>query len=572
MNSQQIRAVGPEIDPIWLGAGRRADDLAKMQILIESTYGDAHPGSRHLEEVVQAVRDGALGAGLFAARAYTSDICDGVATGHDGMNYSLPSRDMLSAMVEIHALASPCDGVLTVASCDKALPGQLMALLRINRPAIQICGGAMEAGPAFVSPEICYETNERVRQGTMSPQEEMTYKLSACPTCGACPYMGTASTMQVMAEALGISLPTNALIPTGNALLHLAGAAGRQIGNLVEQGITPRQIMTRKAFENAMMLHSALAGSTNILLHLPAIAAQAGIRLTLADFDAIHRQVPVLASLKTAGHWPTRMLWYAGGVPAVMRELKSMLHLDALTVTGKTVGENLYELEESGFFDRQEGYLQNYGLTRRDVLHTVEKPCQKEGGVAVLHGNLAPEGAVVKHSAVARSLWRHQGPARPFDREEDALEAIEQGRIRPGDVIIIRYEGPRGAGMPEMLKTTEEIYNRKELSESCVLLTDGRFSGASRGPAIGHLSPEAAVGGPLALVQQGDLILTDIAARRLELVGFGGQERTAEEVERELARRRAAYTPPQLSGKAGVLDVFCRLAGDVTHGASIFAE
>ena len=375
LKSQIIRKLGPEVDPILLGTGWSEESLEYPQILLENTYGDTHPGSRHLDRISSYVKESCLENKLKPSVYYTTDICDGVATGHDGMNYSLPSRDIISAMTEIHAKANPFDGMVTMSSCDKALPAHLMSHLRINIPGIHVSGGSMDIAPGFISPEICYDTNELVKNNKMTFEEEMQYKLAACPSCGSCQYMGTASTMQVMSEALGMSLPANALIPTEMPLEHLARKVGKHIKYLVENNICPSDIMTRKAFENAMILHAAVSGSSNILLHLPAIASQNGIKLTLKDFDDISNEVPVLCSLKTSGKWPTRMLWYAGGVPALMMELKSMLNLDVMTVTGRTLGENLEMLKDSGFFKMQDKYLENFKHRCTRGTNKIKKKC-----------------------------------------------------------------------------------------------------------------------------------------------------------------------------------------------------
>jgi len=404
----------------------------------------------------------------------------------------------------------------------------------------------------------------------MSPEEEMRHKHATCRAHGACQYMGTASTMQIMAEGLGMSLPTNALIASDTPLEHLASRAGKQLKYLIDNEIKPSRIMTEKAFENAMILHAAVAGSTNILLHLPAIAAQAGIKITLKDFDRIHRAIPVLCSMKTTGKWPTRMLWYAGGVPAIMRELKNDINLNTLTVTGKTLGENLYELEQTGYFELQAGYLANFNLKVTDVIQTKSKLVQKSGGISVLYGNIAPKGAVVKHAAVPAALHTHVGPAKPFDSEDAALKAIDSDKIMPGDVLVIRYVGAIASGMPEMLKITEKIFNHKELSESCVLITDGRFSGATRGPAIGHVSPEAINGGPIALIEEGDLILIDIESRKLELVGVEREEKTEAEITGILEARWQNFKPKKLKSKSGVLRLFADNTNDAMYGGTVF--
>ncbi len=574
LNSQISRSLSPEIDPLWLGSGWAVEDLAKPQILLESTFGDSHPGSRHLAQLVEEARISIYKQGGKPSAYTVTDICDGVATGHDGMNYSLLSRDIISAMTEIHARSLPFDAVITFSSCDKSLPAHLMALARLKIPAIHFCGGSMAPGPDFISAEKCYEAADLVAQKKMAATEQMYYQQNACPTCGACQYMGTASTMQVIAEGLGMSLPGNALMPASFTMINrMSHKAGRQVMQLLEKGITPPMILTREAFENAMMIHAAVAGSTNALLHLPAIARQAGIVITPWDFDRIHQRIPVLTGIKTAGYWPTQLFWFAGGVPAVMRELKSVLHLDVLTVTGKTLGENLEDLEKEGYFSQANLFLKNYRVKKEDIIQTLDKPYYDKGGLAVLTGNLAPEGSVVKHSAAAPEMHVHIGPAKPFDSEEAAIQAIMDGGIQPGDIIIIRYEGPRGAGMPEMLKTTEAIYNRPELVASTALITDGRFSGATRGPAIGHVAPEAAAGGPIAMVQEGDLILIDIPRRKLDLIGWRGQKKTAAEIEREMRQRMEKWQPAKTKAEeeaGGILEIFRKMAGKTAEGASIF--
>ena len=570
MRSQEIRKLGPEVDPILLGTGWTRQTLNRPQILLESTFGDAHPGSHHLDQVVEAAKSACLANGMMGAKYFISDICDGVATGHDGMNYSLPSRDIISAMAEIHMMAGPFDGMITFSSCDKSTPAMLMTLLRLNRPGLHVSGGSMDLGPGVqTSAEVCYGTNDLVRTGQMNEDQEFLYKYSACPSCGACQYMGTASTMQSMAEALGMSLPGNAVIPSSGPLLHLASQAGAQMGVLLERNLRAKDIMTRAAFENAMLVHAAIAGSTNILLHLPAVAAQAGIRLTLSDFASANRTTPVLCSVMPSGKWPTRIFWYAGGIPAILRELKNDLDLSAMTVTGKTVGENLYDLEQNGYFAEHERYLSNFNLKIRDVIRPCRDPFEPQGGIAVLYGNIAPDGAVVKRAAVPADMQTVTGVARPFNSEEDAIDAIDEGKISGNDIVIIRYEGAQGAGMPEMLKTTEKLCNIPGL-EHCALLTDGRFSGATKGPCIGHISPEAADGGPLALVEENDLIAIDIPNGVLMLVGVNGELRTPEEVEEILRIRRETYQKPERQEKHGVLRLFMDNASDVDHGVSIF--
>ncbi len=573
--SQKNRQDNPEVDPLLIGTGWAQDDLGKSQILLESTAGDSHPGSQHLKRLVTAARNGVYKAGGKPAIYTVTDICDGLATGHAGMNYSLVSRDLMAGMVEVHALSLPFDAMVTFSSCDKAVPAHLMAIAGLNIPALHVCGGSMAPGPGFSTAVTRYSTasQEGVDQsGEPHPQvsgEDLFYTLNACPTCGACQYMGTASTMQVMAEALGLSLPGNALMPAASGLItQYADWAGQEVVNLLEKDMRPNDILSQKAFENAVTLHAAVSGSTNALLHLPAIASLAGISLTPEDFNSVHKRIPVLVGLQMSGPWPTQMLWYAGGVPGLMRELKEHLHLDAMTVTGRTVGDNLADMEKSGYFERTALYLKNYQVKPKDIIRPLDDPYNAKGGLRVLYGNLAPDGAVVKRAAITEEMQRHTGPAIPFDSEADAIAAIQKGNIFPGDVIVIRYEGPRGSGMPEMFRTTEVLHHHPTLGGKVVLVTDGRFSGATRGPAVGHVTPEAALGGPLAFVEKGDLISIDTRGQTLELVGVAGERKKPDEVEgilRERSRQWQGFT----SEHKGVLGLFTRSAGATQKGASM---
>ena len=369
--------------------------------------------------------------------------------------------------------------------------------------------------------------------------------------------MGTASTMQIMAEALGLMLPGSALMPaTCEDLKEMAYKAGKQVMELVKKGIKVSDIVTEKAFENAIMVHAAISGSTNSLLHIPAMVHELGIEIDADTFDRMHRGAHYLLDIRPAGKWPAQFFYYAGGVPAVMEEIKSMLHLDVMNVTGKTLGENLEDLKKNGFYDKCESYLKKWGSKRTDVIRTFDEPIGTDGTVAILRGNLAPEGSVVKHSAVPKEMFKAVLKARPFDCEEDAIAAVLSHKIRPGDAVFIRYEGPKGSGMPEMFYTTEAISSDPELGKTIALITDGRFSGASKGPAIGHVSPEAADGGPIALVEEGDLIRIDIPERVLEIVGIHGQEMTKEEVDKVLAERRAAWKPKAPKYTKGVLKIY----------------
>ena len=565
--SQRYRTISPEMDPLRLGAGWGVDDLAKPQVIIESTFGDSHPGSAHLLGLVEEARAGVREAGGFGARYFTTDICDGESQGHDGINYSLPSRDIIADMIEIHASATPFDGGVFVSSCDKGLPANLMALARLNIPSVVVPGGVMAAGPGLLTLEQLGAFSARFERGEIGEAELRYAKEHACPSCGACSFIGTATTMQAMAEALGIALPGSALMPAaGEGLRAMARMAGAQVLELIHRDIRPADILTKEAFENAVLVHAAISGSTNALLHLPAIAHEIGVELLPQDFDRIHRGARYLLDVRPAGKWPAQFFWYAGGVPQIMREISGSLHLDALTVTGKTLGENLEDLEAGGFFERGAEFLKARGIEQSQVIRPASEPLGTNGSVAVLFGNIAPEGAVVKHTAVPRAMFRAVLRARPFDCEEDALAAVLSHEVRPGDAVIVRGEGPAGSGMPEMFYTTEAIASDAELGESIALITDGRFSGVSRGPVIGHVSPEAVAGGPIALVEEGDLIRIDIESRSLDIVGVAGERLSPERVDEVLAARRVRWAAPKPRHRTGVLGLYASRAVSAARG------
>ena len=561
LNSQRVRALAPENDPLKIGMGWTLEDLSKPQILVESTFGDSHPGSAHLLEFVQCAMEGIREAGGRGARYFVTDICDGIAQGHDGINYSLPHRDMMVDMMEIHGRSTGFDGGVFIASCDKSVPACLMGLARLDMPSVMMTGGVMEAGPNLLTLEQIGAYQAMYRRGEISEKQLLYYKHHACPSCGACSFMGTACTMQILAEALGLMLPGTALMPaTGTEIRQAAKRAGEQVLELVKLGLKPSDILTPEAFENAIMVHAAISGSSNSLLHIPAIAHELGLEIDADTFDRMHRGAHYLLDIRPAGRWPAQFFWYAGGVPAVMEEIKSRLHLDVLTVTGKTLGENLEQLKREGFYERCEAFLKPHGLKRTDIIRPFDNPIGSDGTIAVLRGNLAPEGAVVKHSAVPKEMFQATLTARPFDCEEDAIEAVLTHRIKPGDAVIIRYEGPVGSGMPEMFYTTEAISSDAELGKSIALITDGRFSGASKGPAIGHVSPEAAKGGPIALVEEGDLIRIDIPGRLLQLVGIQGKELPEAEIARILEERKSQWVPKAPKYSEGALGLYVKHA------------
>lgn len=561
MKSQELRKIAPELDSLRIGTGWRLEDLDKMQIFIESSYGDSHPGSAHLNELVHLVEESLSKKHMKGAKYYTTDMCDGEAQGHDGINYSLCSREMMANMIEIQYEATPFDGCIFISSCDKAIPAHLMAIARLNAPTIMLPGGVMNAGPNLLTLEQIGKYSAQYQRKEITKEEFEYYKHHACPSCGACSFIGTATTMQIMAEALGIALPGTSLLPaTSQRLKEVAASIGQSLLELVNKNIRPSDILTKEAFENAIMVHAAIAGSTNSLLHLPAIAHELGIQLTGDDFDRLHRKIPYILNLRPSGFYPAQYYYYAGGTPAIMEAIKEHLHLDVMTVTGKTLGENLQALKENGYYEECWAHLKDIGVTKEDIISSVETPLNKEGSVAILKGNLAPEGAVIKHSAVPKAMQEAILSARVFDCEEEAIDAILKHRIVPGEAVFIRYEGPKGSGMPEMFYTTEAISSDPTLAASIVLLTDGRFSGASKGPAIGHISPEAASGGPIALVQDGDLIEISVKNRTLNIVGIQKQRRSLEEIADILEERKKLWQPKPAKYQRGVLAFYTKHA------------
>ena len=409
------------------------------------------------------------------------------------------------------------------------MPANLMGLARVNIPSVVVTGGTMHAGPELLTLEQLGMYSAKYERGEIDEAKLNWAKQNACPSCGACSFIGTASTMQIMAEALGLALPGSALLPaTSPDLVEYARRAGYQAVVLAKQGLRPSDVVTMDSFENAIMVHAAISGSTNALLHLPAIAHEFGISIDGDTFDRLHRGAKYLLDIRPAGRWPAEFFYYAGGVPAIMEEIRDVLHLDAMTITGKTLGENLDELKANGFYEHCQQLLDEANarcgikLTRADIIRPASDPIGTDGSIAILKGNLAPEGAVIKHTACPKEMFQAVLRARPFDSEEECLDAVLHHKVEKGDAVFIRYEGPQGSGMPEMFYTSEAISSDKELGRSIALITDGRFSGASTGPVIGHCSPEAQTGGPIALVEEGDLIEIDIPARKLNIIGIKG--------------------------------------------------
>lgn len=531
---------------LFFATGLTSEELARPIIGVVNAFNEIVPGHVHLNTISAAVKAGIRHAGGTPLEFNVIGVCDGIAMGHQGMHFSLPSRELIADSVESMVVGHSFDGLVFIPNCDKIVPGMLMAAGRINIPSIFVSGGPMMAGRyrnEDVDLKTLFEAVGRYQAGTMEENELRELEFAVCPGCGSCSGLFTANSMNCLTEALGMGLPGNGTIPaTTGARIRLAKHAGMQVMHLVEIDLKPREVMTRAAFENAIATDMAIGGSTNTVLHLPAIANDAGIKLTLETFDAISQRTPYLVKLSPTGDHHMQDLDEAGGIPAVMSLLlkKGVIHGELPTVTGQTVSENVA-------FARR--------LT--DIIRPLDNPYSLDGGIAILKGNLAPEGAVVKAGAVAAEMARHRGPARVFDGEESALSAILGGKIKPGDVIVIRYEGPRGGpGMREMLMPTSSLAGMG-LAHQVALLTDGRFSGATRGSAVGHVSPEAAAGGVIGLIQEGDEIEIDIPNRKLSLLV----------PDNELEKRREQWTPLPPKIKTGYLSRYARMVSSASEGA-----
>lgn len=529
--------------------GMTREEMRRPLIGVVNSANEIVPGHMHLDTIAQAVKDGIRMAGGTPMEFPTIGVCDGLAMNHEGMKMSLPSRELIADSIEICATAVPFDGLVFIPNCDKIVPGMLMAMLRLNIPSIIVSGGPMMPGKfdgRAVDLITVFEGVGAVKSGKMSEEELERMEECACPGCGSCAGMFTANSMNCLSEALGLALPGNGTIPApASARIRLAKDAGMQVMTLVEKKIRPRDIVTEKSVANGVTVDMALGCSTNTVLHLPAIFREAELDLTLDIFDQISRKTPNLCRLAPAGPHHIADLDEAGGIPAVIAELASIgcMHTDVLTVTGKTLADNLSALHPH--------------IQRPEVIRSVREPYSQEGGIAILKGNLALDGAVVKQSAVAPKMMQRTGTARVFEGEEDAVSAILAGGIKAGDVVVIRNEGPVGGpGMREMLTPTSAI-SGMGLGGEVALLTDGRFSGGTRGAAIGHISPEAAEGGAIALVREGDRIAIDIPARKLELLVD----------EKELATRRQQWKPFDKDIQSSILRRYSRMASSAAKGA-----
>ncbi|MHB8858448.1 MAG: dihydroxy-acid dehydratase [Thermoleophilia bacterium] len=567
LHSQEMRW-GPEVDPLRIGCGWTPEELERPWLLIESSAGDSHPGSVHLSGLVEGISKGAGNAGLAVGRYSCTDMCDGIAQGTAAMSYSLASRELLAMAAELHFHSGHFDGWTAVSSCDKAIPAHLIAAARLDAPVVFMPGGVMHTGPGDVSIDRMAELYARLKRGQISEAEYRYHSLTAAPCAGACNFLGTAVTMQILTEAMGLCLPSAACCPTTEAAQMLfAEASGMAVASLIKRRIPAREIITGDAIDNALVVHAAAGGSTNAMLHLPALAAELGLDFSWKRVREINEQVPWILDLRPSGKHTADLFWYAGGVPRLMSQVREHLHLDVMTVTGKTLGEILLEEERSGNPSERAEKLANFGLAGEDIIRPAGKPLSPRGSLVVLEGNLAPDSAVCKRSAVVPAMNRFEGRARVFDGQMPALEAALAGDIHPGDAIVVRFEGPRASGMPEMFYLTAALSADTELSESVALITDGRFSGATRGPCIGHVCPEAAVGGPIALIEDGDIITVDLEAGKLDLTGIGDRRETAEKVMEGLKRRRTRLAPWQAPKRSGLLDLYTRHAGPSNEGA-----
>ncbi len=532
---------------LFKAMGYTDEEIAQPLVGIVNAKSEIVPGHIHLDQLVAAVKTGVLMSGCTPIEIPAIGVCDGIAMGHSGMNYSLVTRELIADSIETMAMAHKFDALVMVPNCDKIVPGMLMAAARVNIPTIFVSGGPMMPGRvnnSDISLTTVFEALGAFQVGNLTEADLCDYEENACPGCGSCSGMFTANSMNCLTEAIGMGLPGNGTIPAVEARrIRLAKYAGMGIRKLIDRDIKPRDIMTAEAFNNALAVDMALGCSTNSMLHLPAIAHEAGVNLDLELVNAISARTPNLCKLSPAGDYHVVDLDAAGGVSAVMKELskKNLLNLNLLTVTGDTLGENIK-------------YAANLNP---EVIRPVENPHSKTGGIAVLKGNLAPDGAVVKRSAVAPEMLKHRGPAVCFNSEEEVLTAIQAGRIEKGQVIIIRYEGPRGGpGMKEMLAATSSLAGMG-LDRDVALITDGRFSGATKGASIGHVSPEAACGGPIAFVRDGDLIAIDMDLGTL----------TLEISEEELKARQANWTAPEPKIKTGYLARYAKLVTSASTGA-----
>jgi len=565
LTSQKARAKGYEVDGLRLGCGWTQEDLSRPLALVESCYGHSHPGSIHLDSVTQRAFEGLLQAGMRPAKYFCSDVCDGITQGTDAMRLSLASREVIAHAAELHGRSAQADGAIFVSSCDKAIPGHLIAAARLNLPTVFALGGVMSHGASFRTLESVVDVQRRLEKGEIKRGARDALYADACPTAGACAFMGTACTMHILAESLGLALPGSALCSASSFdLQRFATASGHTLASLIERDVKFTDIVSQASIRNALTVLAAVGGSTNALLHIAALATTMGFDFSLKDADAIFARTPLLCDIRPSGRHPSDLFWHAGGLPQVIANLGDALDGGTMTITGKTLAQSAENYLKSRPAELVGGYLNRFGLAPESIIRAADVPVRKSAPIAILFGNLAPSGAVIKQTLV--EAGQRTFSTRVFDDQESALKAIVSHKIEAGDAIVIRYEGPKATGMPEQFYATELLAIDETIAKQVAVLTDGRFSGATRGLCVGHISPEAAADGPIALLEDGDKVLVDVENRRLELAGDKSRMMTEKEASQLLERRRASTKRPTAKRHSGLLGIYTSLASSVEKG------
>lgn len=556
LRHQKLREVAPEMDALKMGTNCTIEDLEKPHILVESSFGDSHPGSVHLDKIVaKVVCEMEEKDMLKPFKYFTTDICDGQAQGHRGMSYSLPSRELITGMVEAHANVSAFDGAVFIASCDKVIPAYLIAMCRLNIPSLFLSGGIMGQSSRGITLEEIGKYNVDFLNGKISESEFLEIKACACPTPGACSFLGTATTMQIMASALGLSPLTSAMVPTGCKYLYdQTENISEVVQNMIKQDLTPRKIVTEKAVQNAIVIHAAISGSTNTLIHLPAICNELGIKFDYKLLNSINDKVSKVVNIRPNGIHPGEYFWYAGGLPKVMDMVREHLDLSVITYTGNTLEVELEKALIGEQIEFGNKMLIKKRIDPQDVLNKNFK--QELASTIILEGNLAPLGAVIKTASISPKMYQVDLKAKVFESEKHAFDAIITGTIEPYTAIIVKNEGAKANAMPEMFYTTEALANSKELSDTCALITDGRFSGASKGPVIGHVSPEAVNGGPISKIIDGDVISIDLLNKQLNIL-----------VDEDVLEKRESIST--MRQHTGFVAIYQNMATDAMNGAQM---
>lgn len=556
---QKLREKAPEIEALKLGTNCSVDDLKKAFVIIESTSGDSHPGSVHLRTIAESLKKSIdSNKKLKGFNYYVTDMCDGIAQGHEGMYYSLLSRDMIANMMELHVQSSPFDAAIYLSSCDKGIPGSLMAMVRNDIPSVFLNGGIMKEGKNGMTLEQVGKYNLEYLEGNIDNNSFLEKKKESCPSCGACSFMGTAATMQVMIECLGLALPGSSLVPTHIKYFHDQYMdIDLVIESLINQNLKPSDIVTEKSIKNALVVHAAIGGSTNAFLHLLAICKELDIEFKNEWINEINEKVKCISKIRPIGKLAGEYFFYAGGVPYLMNLLSESLYLDELTITGKTHRENLKDLRENGYFDLTEIFLKRSNLNISDVFQ--EKSTQEYGNVLMLKGNIATGGCLIKTANFTKEMEIQRLSCLVFDSEAEAFNAVIKGNIEESTAIVVRYSGPAANGMPEMFYLTEALSNNERLSRTCALLTDGRFSGASKGPIIGHISPEAARDGTLAYIRNGDILEINLREKIINIINQNGEMTSICDL------KKREIIQPNIS-KSGVLNLYSSQAASAMEG------